>query len=143
MSHRGKLKKVGKSSKKMYGSRKILVCGYPEPEQQALLSLIDETRLAVFPVIFATNNDIQKTLKDILESDDKHGQGEVSDMKRGIIMSGFTQKELHTLMAAYRGAKLPTQHWATLTPMSENWSVADLLDELAAEAEAIKKQRNK
>jgi hypothetical protein len=62
-------------------------------------------------------------------------------MKRAVIMSGFTQKELHALMAAYRGSELPSQLWATLTPVSENWSVADLLDELAAEAEAIKKQR--
>jgi hypothetical protein len=44
-------------------------------------------------------------------------------------------------MAAYRGSELPSQLWATLTPVSENWFVADLLDELAAEAEAIKKQR--
>jgi len=56
-------------------------------------------------------------------------------------MSGFTQKELHKLMTAYRQAELPSQLWATLTPISENWSIANLLEELAAEAEAIKKQR--
>jgi len=143
MSHKGRLKKVGKSSKKMYGSRKLLVCGHPEPEQQILLSLLKENGLSDFPVVFATSGDIQRTLKETLESDDRHGQGEASDMKRAIIMSGFTQKKLHTLMAAYRGSELPTQLWAALTPLSENWSVADLLDELAAEAEAIKKQRKK
>ena len=141
MSHEGKFNKVGKSDKKMYGPRKLLVCGYPEPEQRALLSLLEENGLSAFPVIFATNGDLQRTLKEVLDSDDRQGQGEVSDMKRAVIMSGFTQKELHTLMTAYRGSDLPPQLWATLTPISENWSVADLLAELAAEAEAIKKQR--
>ena len=62
-------------------------------------------------------------------------------MRRAIIMSGFTQRELHKLMTAYRQSELPSQLWATLTPISENWSITSLLEELAAEAEAIKKQR--
>jgi len=33
------------------------------------------------------------------------------------------------------------QLWATLTPISENWSVTNLLEELTAESEAIKKQK--
>ncbi|MCD6187915.1 MAG: DUF3783 domain-containing protein [Desulfuromusa sp.] len=141
MKHQGTMRKVGQSSKRMFGPRKLLVCGYPETQQQALLSLLKKCRLSSVPVIFATNSDIQRPLKEILESDDRHGQGEASDMKRAVIMSGFTQKELHTLMAAYRKFKLPIQHWATLTPISESWAVTDLLDELEAEAEAIKKQR--
>lgn len=141
MSHKGRLKKVGKSAKKMYGSKKLLVCGYPEADQKALFLLLNENGLDFFPVIFATNGDIQRTLKDILESDDGHGQGEVSEMKRAIIMSGFTQKTLHTLMAAHRKSELPTPFWAALTPASENWFLTDLLDELAAEAEAIKTQK--
>jgi hypothetical protein len=44
-------------------------------------------------------------------------------------------------MTAYRLAELPSQLWATLTPTSENWSVNNLLEELAAESEAIKKQQ--
>ncbi len=52
----------------------------------------------------------------------------------------FTQKELHTLMGAYRRAGLAKQLWATLTPTSEDWSLSDLLEELAREAEAVKKQ---
>ena len=81
------------------------------------------------------------TLKELLALPDRSGQGEASDMRRAIIMSGFTQKELHKLMTAYRLAELPSQLWATLTPISENWSVTNLLEELAAESEAIKKQK--
>jgi hypothetical protein len=73
------------------------------------------------------------------------GRGKVSfsepQMRRAIIMSGFTQKELHKFMGVYRLAELPSQLWATLTPISENWSITHVLDELAAESEAIKKQR--
>ncbi len=141
MKHKGTMRKVGQSSKRMFGPRKLLVCGYPETQQQPLLSLLKRGGLSSVPVIFATNSDIQRILKEILEADDKHGHGENSDMKRAVIMSGFTQKELHSLMTAYRKSKLPTQHWATLTPVSESWAVTDLLDELEAEAEAIKKQR--
>jgi hypothetical protein len=53
-------------------------------------------------------------------------------------MSGFTQEELHILMNAYRNAGLPAQLWATLTPISENWTLEMLLTELSKEAEAFK-----
>ena len=141
MNHGGKFKKVGKTEKKLHGPRKLIVCGYPDLEQRSLLSLLEKNDFNDLPVIFVTNPDSKKTISELLTLDDRSGQDEFSDMRRAIIMSGFTQKELHTLMAAYRGFELPAQLWATLTPVSENWSVADLLDELVAEAEAIKKQR--
>ena len=143
MSHHGRMKKVGNSPKKMYGPRKLLVCGYSDPEQQTLLLLLKNSGLSVIPVIFAINEDLQKPLTEVLGSDHGCGQGGISEMKRALIMSGFTQKQLHTLMEAYRRAKLPIQHWATLTPTSEKWPVADLLDELEAEAEAMRRQRKK
>ena len=143
MGHKGNMRRVGKSSKKMYGPQKLLVCGYAGTDQQILLSLLKENGLSLISVIFAKNDDLQKTLKEILQSDGGNGHEEIVEMKRAIIMSGFTQKQLHTLMTAYRKAKLPAQHWATLTPVSENWTVSALLDELEAEAEAIKRQRNK
>jgi len=142
MSHDNDLKKVEKSADRMYGSRNLLVCGYSEPEQKAMLLLLQKNKMGSCPVIFATNEDIQKTLKEILQADNRYGHGEVSDMRRAVIMSGFTQKQLHTLMAAHRKSKLPRQHWAALTPTSENWLLTDLLEELEAEAEAIRKQKS-
>jgi hypothetical protein len=64
--------------------------------------------------------------------------GEPADMPRAVIMSGFTQNEVHRIMAAYRQAGLPSQMWATLTPVSENWLLVDLLEELTKENEALK-----
>ena len=57
-------------------------------------------------------------------------------------MSGFTQEELHTLMNGYRKAGLPAQLWATLTPVSENWTLETLLIELSKEDEALGNRRN-
>jgi len=125
----------------MYGTRGILVCGYSLSEQSLFMSFLEQAGFQDLGVIFVTANQSTKTLKELLTLPDRSGQGEASDMRRAIIMSGFTQKELHKLMTAYRLAELPSQLWATLTPISENWSVTNLLEELAAESEAIKKQK--
>ncbi len=143
MTHSGRNKKVGKSAKKMYGPRKFLVCGYSEQDQQTLLSLLEESGLKSVPVVFATSNDLQRTIKDMLGADDKTGAGEEAEMSRAIVVSGLTQKELHILMTAYRKAKLPAQLWAALTPTSEQWTVAALLEELAAEKKEIRKMKEK
>ena len=126
----------------MYGTRGILVCGYSLTEQPLFMSFLEQTGFQGFTVIFVTTNQSTNTLKELLALPDRSGHGEESDMRRAIIMSGFTQKELHKLMTAYRQAEMPSQLWATLTPISENWSITNLLEELAAESEAIKKQRH-
>jgi hypothetical protein len=41
-------------------------------------------------------------------------------------------------MDAYRQAGLPAQLWATLTPLSENWLLAELLNELVKESTFLK-----
>jgi len=141
MAHKSTFQKVKKSNKKMYGTRGILVCGYSLSEQLIFKSFLEQTGFQDLGVIFVTTNQSTNTLKELLALPDRSGQGEESNMRRAIIMSGFTQKELHKLMTAYRLAELPSQLWATLTPISENWSVTNLLEELAAESEAIKKQK--
>ena len=125
----------------MYGPRGILVCGYPASEQSSLLYLLEENGFSDLPVIFVSYTDLTKTLKELLTSPHRSSLGEDSEMRRAIIRSGFSRKELYQLMALYRLAELPPQLWASLTPISEKWSVTRLLDELAAESEAIKKQK--
>jgi hypothetical protein len=44
-------------------------------------------------------------------------------------------------MDAYRQAGLPTQLWATLTPISENWLLGHLLNELVKENEILKEKK--
>jgi hypothetical protein len=40
-------------------------------------------------------------------------------------------------MSAYRSAELPKQIWATVTPVSENWSVGTLIEELQKEENTL------
>jgi len=141
MAHKSTFQKVKKTNKRMYGPRGILVCGYYLSEQPLFMSFLEQTGFQDLGMVFVTTNQSTNTLKELLALPDRSGQGEASDMRRAIIMSGFTQKELHKLMTAYRLAELPSQLWATLTPISENWSITNLLEELAAESEAIKKQK--
>jgi hypothetical protein len=133
--------KVKQTSKAMYGSRKIAVCGYSDAEQQFILNLLDKIKLNDLPVVFITREQSDITLEDIFKLPDKSGIGNASDLQRTVIMSGLTEKELHTIITAYRAMKLPEQLWATLTPVSEKWRVGDLLQELAAEHQAMKSQR--
>jgi hypothetical protein len=137
----GKFEKVGKTEKRMYGKRQLLVCGYPPGEQSALLSLLEQIGLGDLPVVFTRAGDSEKTLKAVMNSDDRTGLGQESPMKRAVIMSGLTQNELHALMSAYRTSGMHAQLWASLTPISENWTVDALLNELQAESEAMKKKR--
>lgn len=144
MIHNGKNKKVGKSSKqKMYGPKKLLVCGYTETHQLELLSLLEDHKLTSIPILFVKSTDSQRILSELLAEEDKYGHGEASEMSRAVVASGLTQKELHLLMTAYRKAKLPTQLWAALTPTSEKWSIAALLEELAAERDEIARLNKK
>jgi hypothetical protein len=138
---KGTFKKIGKSRQRMYGPRGILACGYLPGEQSSLMCLLEQNGFKDMPVIFATDDDSTKTLKELLASDDKTGLGERSGMRRAIIMSGFTQKELYRLMAIYRLSEFPAPLWASLTAISETWPISRLLEELAAESEAMKKRK--
>ena len=137
---KGTFTKVEKSEEKMYGPRQLLVCGYSPGQQPILLSLLNQIDMADLPVKFITDADSRRTLKDVLALKEKRGEGEPSALSRAIIMCGLTHKELHRLMGVYRGSGFPKQLWATLTPISENWTVKDLLEELAKESEAMRQR---
>lgn len=77
----------------------------------------------------------------MLNTEHKAGPAGTSDMPRAVIMSGLTQNELHLLVRSYREDGLVRQHWATLTPHSEGWTLESLLKELQAEHEAMKNKR--
>jgi hypothetical protein len=137
----GTFSKVKATDDRMYGPRGLVVCGYPPEEHGPLDGFLERFGGADLPVVFATKEIAAQTLGEILSLPNRSGKGEPSNLRRAMVLSGFTQKELHTLlMGAYRQGGLPDQLWATLTPISENWSLTDLLEELARESEAMKKQ---
>ena len=138
----GTFTRVEKTGEKMYGPRKLLVCGYLAREQDGLMSCLEKADLHDLPVVFIGENEGDQCIREILAWDEGHGAGEDSGIRRAVIMSGFTQEELHRLMKGYRESGMPKQLWATVTPVSEGWRAMDLLKELAAEAEAMRKRKN-
>ncbi|KPJ75401.1 MAG: hypothetical protein AMJ54_15065 [Deltaproteobacteria bacterium SG8_13] len=134
----GTFQKMGQTQERMYGPKGILFCGYAAAEHQPLADALEQIGFGDRPVVFVTDSDAEKPLKEVLAYENHSGMGQPSDLARATIMSGFTQQEAHLLMNAYRQAGLPPQLWATLTPVSEGWTVAALLKELAAEAEAFR-----
>ena len=134
----GTFEKVGQSEERMYGPKGILVCGYPPTEHKFFLLFVEKAGFNDRPVVFVRSDDASKSLKELLSLPAAWGAEELSHMPRALILSGFTPNELHKIMSAYRWAELPRQLWATVTPVSENWTVEHLLEELQKEREALK-----
>ncbi len=66
---------------------------------------------------------------------DNHANGKVTKI---ILLSGFSDKELHDVIDAYRlNKEMPKAIFATVTDLSENFKVKDLLAELELEKKQI------
>ena len=137
----GNFDKIQQSDERMFGPKGILVCGYPPSEHRFFALFMEKAGFSDRPVISPTTEDAEKTLKELLGLTTGSGMAESTDLPRAIIMSGFMQNEVHRIMVAYRQAGLPAQRWATLTPVSENWLLGDLLRELVKENEFFKKKK--
>jgi sulfur carrier protein ThiS len=137
----GTFHKMASSETRMYGPKGLVVCGFSPAEHAPLADALDQIGFNDRPLIFAAEKDSTKTLKEVLSAEDRSGMGHSSSLHRAIIMSGFLQSEVHTLMTAFRQAGLPRQLWATVTPVSENWTLAALLTELAQEDRAMQQKR--
>ncbi len=130
MGEPGSFERIGGSGRRLYGPRGVLVCGVPPGEQDDVAGLAQGGGL---PVVFVSDQMAASSLKQLLALEDGAGRGEESGLRRAVVMSGFSEKELHWFMAEYRKLGLDRPLWATLTPVSENWNIQRLLDELAAE----------
>lgn len=141
MKHKGQFTKVGKSKKRMYGDRGLLVCGYRPEERTDFLKLVDQVGLSGIRVVFAPSHDLGTCVGDILTYESNAEFMGASDMPRAVVMSGLTQNELHRLLTTYRKAGFASQLWASLTPVSEEWPLENLLNELQAEKKAMENKR--
>lgn len=130
--------KIRNSAKKrLYGPRGCLVCGYSSAEQDILLAMMVRWNFADVPALFAQAADMDRPVGEIMREPAGYGQGQDSPLPRAIILSGVTEKELNTFMAAWKHLGLPPQNLATLTPTSETWPLIDLLTELDLERVAL------
>lgn len=137
MNEEGSFQRIGKTEQHMYGPRGLVICGMSTDEQKAVYSLVQNGGVPELPVIAVTDDMQDRTMAEVLGFPDQHGFGGTSSSRRAVVMSGFTEMELHWLMSAYRRLDLPRPLWATLTPTSEGWSVRQLVSELAAEDDSM------
>jgi hypothetical protein len=137
----GGFEKVSQSDERMYGPRKLLICGFSADIQPHVVKLLEILKLSDIPRIWVTAEHAGSLISDVLALDDNEGRGLASELPRAIIMSGLTQNELHLLMSGSREAGMKPPLWATLTPTSETWTVQDLLKELAAEHAAMQRRK--
>lgn len=137
MGKSGFSKVSGSAKKLLYGQRGALVCGYGAAEQDMLLAMLERWNLSDVPVVFAGMDDAERPVGEVLREQAGHGRGKDSLLPRAMILSGVTEKELNTIMAAWKHLGLPPQNWAALTPTSEAWTVMDLLAELDMERIAM------
>jgi len=127
---------VGDSEDALYGPPGVLASGFAAGEQATLRGVVERARPGV-PVLFAGVEHGARTLGELLAGPDGTGGGIDSPLPRAVVLSGLTERQLRAVMAGYRAAGLPRPLWAALTPTSEHWSLAQLLEELAAEAAAF------
>jgi len=133
--------KVDQSDNLLYGPRKLLLCGFPAEAQSKFNTLLTMIGLAEIPMVWVTEDQADIHVAELVQLEDGTGTGASSDLPRAIVMSGISQNELHILMAGCRKSGMQQPLWATLTPTSETWPIQNLLKELAAEHEAIKKHQ--
>ena len=131
--------KVSKSDKVLYGPRKLLFCGFSSDIQPKFMTLLEMIGLSDIPKVWVKEDQRDVSVRELLELEDDTGEGLSSSLPRAIIMSGITQNELHQLMAGCRKSGMKRPLLATLTPISETWTIQNLLHELAAEHTAMQK----
>jgi len=141
MSEAG-FEKVSPSDKPMYGPRKLLICGFSSEIQPHVVRLLEIIKLSDIPRIWVTEEHAATLISEVMALADNTGWKASSVLPRAIIMCGLTQNELHLLMSGSRQAGMQPPLWATLTPTSENWTVQDLLNELAAEHRAMQQRKS-
>lgn len=133
----GDFQAVGESDERMFGPRKIIVCGFSAEEQEIFGMMTGAVGMADIPLVFAGESEADAALREIVDLPHGTGLGLASVLERAVILSGLTERELHAVMAWYRGMELPRPLWATLTESSVTWPLSALLKELAAEREAF------
>ena len=143
MTHSEGFEKIESTADRMYGPRRLLLCGFSADAQQKLNSLISVLGLSDVPRVWVSDLQKDTALKELFSLPGGYGEGNDSQLPRAIIAGGIQQQELHALMNGCRRSGMKPSLWAVLTPTSENWTLSQLLAALAEEAEAIAKANAK
>jgi len=139
----GMFEKVQHSDKRMYGTQKLLLCGFSSQAQPKFMTVLKMAGLGDVAVVWANQEDRKETLSALLDLANGSGAGRGSTLPRAIIVSGITDNQLHGLMNVCRQTGMRQPLWAALTPTSETWPLTQLLAELQAERKALSRHRRK
>ncbi len=133
--------KLGLTDRRLYGARKLLLCGFTAAAQPKFKTLLAMIGIGEVPLTWGTGQDLKETVGTLLSRPDGSGEGSDSELPRAIIVAGLEESELHTLMSGCRQAGMRQALWAALTPTSETWPLGRLLKELSAERSALSKDQ--
>jgi hypothetical protein len=133
--------KVTRSEKRIYGPRKLVLCGFTARTQSKFEAVLSMMGMADVPKVWVTAERQQHTLAELLELPDGSGAGGSSTLPRAVVVCGITEAQLIGLMSMCKKSGMTQAFWACLTPVSENWSLQQLLAELAREREAMEKRK--
>jgi len=73
---KGTFKKLGESTKPMYGPRALLVCGFTPLEQEKVMKLLNNIQFADISVTFATAEDADQHLDELFTRPDQSGRND-------------------------------------------------------------------
>ena len=132
--------KVTTSDKPLFGPRKLLLCGFPSGAQPKLGAVLEMVGLREVLRIWVSEDQGDMAISELFQLPDNSGESVSSNLPRAIVVAGISQNELISLMAVCKKAGMMNALWATLTPTSENWTIQQLLAELAAERKAMTKK---
>ncbi|QTA79897.1 DUF3783 [Desulfonema limicola] len=133
--------KITNSDSPLYGPKKLLLCGFPQTAHSKFKKVMEYAGISDVPVVWVTDELSNSSISDILEMQDSTGQGMDSNLSRAVIVAGISQKQLHQLMEICRKTGMKKSLWAVVTPVSEKWSISNLLKELEEERRVLNKKR--
>jgi len=133
----GTFEKVTRSAKTLYGPRKLLLCGFAAGMQTNFAKVLEFTGLPDLEVVWVAADQADDEIGQLLELAPGSGAGTDSSLPRAIVVAGISENELHSLMNTCRASGMKSALWAVLTPVSEKWTLRQLLVELEAERTAL------
>ena len=120
------------SEKKLYGPRKLLLCGFPAKAQPLFLSLFDMIGIHSLPVIWAAGKQADDLVSDLFDSPDGFGFGDSSNLPRSqAVKAPADRPELTATITAQALAQLIVAPCYASMPDSELRRQAKLIKEIA------------
>jgi hypothetical protein len=137
----GKFEKVTRSDRRLYGSRMLLLCGFPAAAQPTFSAVMELSGLGEAPRIWVQGEQAGMQVGELMRLGDGTGWGKSSKLPKAVVVGGLKQKELMRLISVSKKTGIQSVLWAALTPISETWTLDFLLAELAAERIAMRQKR--